>query len=232
MKNAAAERFTPTHHALLFAWISRAVVEQVGRERGERAIRKAVRRYGEERGGRMALRAQADGASLSMTNYMAYGEWKADPGESEHTVFEEEGRVRTEVHRCPWHQAWEEAGLMEYGRLYCLEIDTSLARGFNPELTLEVNSTLSNDGRDCEFVFRDAEEITEKRGKVMPWSYHLGHLYWTMFRVLAEELGEEGEQAAGAALERFTAQCGREAGRAVESYRDTDFGCLPGTGTT
>ena len=223
MKNEAAERFTPTHHALLFAWISRAVIERTGLERGEQVVRKAIRRYGEERGERMALRAQGDGVPLNMTSYMAYGEWAADPGESEHTVFEEDAGVRTVVHRCPWHKAWEDADLMEYGRLYCLEIDTALARGFNPELTLEVNRTLSNDGQDCEFVFRDAEGIVEKKGKVMPWPYHLGHLYWTMSRVLVEELGEVGEQASNAALDRFNAEYGGDAGRVIEAYCDADF---------
>lgn len=227
MKTEAAESFTPAHHALLFAWLSRAVIEQVGRDRGERVIRKAIRRYGEERGLRMALRAQGDGNTLSMTNYMAYGEWKANPEETEQTLFAEDAGIRMEVHRCPWHRAWEEAGIMEYGRLYCLEIDTALARGFNPELTLEVNSTLSNDGRNCEFVFRQAEGIVKKKEKEMPWPYHLGHLYWTMSRVIAEELGEEGQQASHTALERFTAQCGREATLLIESYRDTDFRRLP-----
>ncbi|MBT4496621.1 MAG: L-2-amino-thiazoline-4-carboxylic acid hydrolase [Gemmatimonadetes bacterium] len=230
MTNEKSGEFSPAHHALLFAWLSRAIVTRVGAERGEEIVRRATRRYGEERGWRMALRAQAAGDSLSMANYMAYGEWAADPGESEHTVFVEEGRVRTEVHRCPWHKAWEADELMEYGRLYCLEIDCALAWGFNPDLKLEVNSSLSNDDRDCEFVFHGGEEVEKKRGWVMPWPYHVGHLYWTVRRAVVEELGEQGVEVADEVLGRFGKRYGEEAVRSVESYRDTDFKRLPEDG--
>jgi hypothetical protein len=60
--------FTPTDHALLFAWIGREVVQRVGEEKGEAIMRKAVARYARQRGQRMALRAQANGHALTMTN--------------------------------------------------------------------------------------------------------------------------------------------------------------------
>lgn len=222
--------FSPAHHALLFAWLSRAVVTGVGAERGEEIVRRATRRYGEERGERMGLRAQAAGDALSMANFMAYGEWAAEPGEAEHTVFVEDGKVRTEVHRCPWHGAWEADELMESGRLYCLEIDCALSRGFNPDLTLEVKSNLSNDNRDCEFVYHEGAVVEERKGRVMPWPYHIGHLYWTLRRVIVEELGEEGEGAADEALGCFGERYGEEAVSVVESFRDTDFTRLPEDG--
>ena len=56
--------FTATHHALLFAWISRAVINAVGEEKGEGIIRKAVVKYGMQRGKRMAMRAKANGAEF------------------------------------------------------------------------------------------------------------------------------------------------------------------------
>ena len=43
--------FKETQHALLFAWFAKAIVEQVGEQRGEAVIRKAVRQYGEQRAG-------------------------------------------------------------------------------------------------------------------------------------------------------------------------------------
>ncbi len=52
--------FTEEHHAMLFALISKAVIERAGEQHGEAIIRKAVRQYGAERGRRMALRAQAN----------------------------------------------------------------------------------------------------------------------------------------------------------------------------
>ncbi len=80
MAQQAEPRLTATHHAPLFAWAARELCRAAG-DRGEGIVRRAVRRYGEQRGRRMALRAQADGHPLDMVHYMAYGEWRAEQGE-------------------------------------------------------------------------------------------------------------------------------------------------------
>jgi len=208
MKSETPDSFFPKHHALLFGWISKAVHDRVGAEKAEEVIRKAVRRYGEERGGRMALRAEANGHKLSMVNYLAYGEWQ--PGH---------------VHKCPWHEAWAENDLLPYGRLYCQEVDEALVRGFNPDLEIEVNGTKSEGEKHCEFVFHDANlgfintlllgyrrAIKPAGNAVMPWDYHLGHLFKTVGEVLSEELGELGVEAMDAALEDFKESFGEGAG--------------------
>jgi hypothetical protein len=228
MSDRSRDTFTATHHALLFAWISREVVERIGVEEGEAVMRAVVRRYGEERGRRMALRALADGQTLSMASFLAHGEWEVGPGQMARQVIEKPPDVLTHVHRCPWHAAWVENDLMEYGRLYCLEIDEALVRGFNPDLGLEVNRTQTNDGEYCEFVYRDVGSGMPKRGAVMPWDYHAGHLYKTAGEVLLEKLGELGREALSAALEEFSERYGQEASRLVVAYWDMDFSCVPG----
>lgn len=221
--SAKASPFTATHHALLFAWLSKAAIERAGTARGEEAVLKAVRRYGRERGGRMALRAQTAGDALSMANFMAYGEWQAAPGESEQTVVQEEGQVRSAVHRCPWSVAWDTEGLTSYGRFYCREIDTSLVKGYNANLELDVLSTRPNDGKDCVFVFRGVDETVRRRGAVMSWEYHCGHLYNTVSGVLEAELGDVGPEAKQDALEAFSGRFGEEAAAILEAHLGTDF---------
>ena len=58
--------FTAEHHALLFAWVAREAVALGGEQAAVPALRAAVRRYGEERGHRMALRAQQDGQGTGL----------------------------------------------------------------------------------------------------------------------------------------------------------------------
>ena len=228
-QNESSLTFTPMHHALLFAWISRAVIERVGREKGEDAIHRATVRYGEQRGRRMAMRAEANGHPLTMNSYKAYGEWRAKPGESESEVVRTEPQLTVNVLRCQWHRAWEENDLMPYGRLYCQDVDEALVHGFNPKLRLDVNTTLSNDNVPCEFVYHGAEPGAAKnlevdaRQTVMPWDYHLGHLYKTMGQVLIEEFEQDGEAAMRSALESFSARFGEQAAAAVLLHQDTDF---------
>ena len=215
--------FTAEHHALLFAWLSEAVIAREGGEGGAALMRRAVRRYGEERGRRMALRAQADGEPLSMANFMAYGELPATPEASESASEAAGGTIRKTITTCPWHTAWAEHDLMMHGRLYCLEIDQALVRGFNTTLRLDVNATQPSDSIPCEFVFHDVSEPGPERGRVMPWAYHLGHLYWTMAAVIIDSLGQEGAAATKAALTRFGERYGKKAAGVVLGYREVDF---------
>jgi len=234
-------RFTASHHAVLFALLARSVITHLGVESGEKVVRQAVRRYGEQRGRRMALRAQRDGEQLTMLNYMAYGEWRTEPGESAQRSVELVPHARSFADRCPWQQAWMESDLLRYGRLYCLEIDQALVRGFNPALRLDVLSTLSNDGRPCEFIFYDAnltpenvdhldrkKTANQQKGAVLSWEYHAGHLYAAVKSMLAAELGEDGDPILQEGLTEFARRYGDEAVQAVLSYQFVDFNTLPG----
>jgi hypothetical protein len=108
-----------------------------------------------------------------------------------------------------------------------LEIDEALVRGFNAALTVDVARTRANDGEDCEFVFRGVNERGPRRGRAMPWAYHVGHLYQTVADVLVEELGPVGQEATREALAAFANRYGKGAAAVVLGYRDVDFGQLP-----
>ena len=238
--NKIRATLSPTHHALLFAWIGREVAQRVGEEQGEAIMRKAARRYGEQRGHRMALRAQANGHALTMTHFLAYGEWQAEPGTAASETVERVPHFKYRVTLCPWHNAWQENDLMPFGRFYCMEIDLALVHGFNPDLRLDVNDTLSNEGTYCEFVFYDADltaagalttedgtPVAEWEARIMPWDYHLGHLFKTAGEVVIEVLGQAGQEAMDAAITGFARRFGDEAAQIVQSYAHVDFDRLP-----
>ena len=226
--------FSETHHAVLFGLIAKETIQRFGPVEGETCIRKAIRRYGEQRGKRMAKRAQADGQELSMTNYQIYGEWlPSDPTRMQSQMKETPPDLRARVTVCPWNDAWRKYDLLQYGRLYCQGIDAALVKGFNPELSIEVGKTLSNQGEPCEFTYcnaslahQDTIRVIEERraasgGKhTMPWDYHCGHLYTTARQVLGEDFGESGVEAARVALEAFAARFGEGMAQVVlSSYR-------------
>jgi len=240
MNTESGERLTETHHALLFAWIARAVIQRVGQEKGEAAILRATQRYGEQRGRRMALRALAEGRELDMTNYLVFGEWRgSDPSKAQAEKFAAGEDVRSRVRVCPWNTAWGDEDLLPYGRLYCQEIDHALVRGYNPELELEVRQTLSNDGEPCEFIFHQADLEEARRGAanlgestVMPWAYHCGHLYASLRQTLIETFGQAGSDAVDEAMDEFAARFGERMASGVRAYQDTDFDSLPARGFT
>jgi hypothetical protein len=240
MRTQTVGEFTPTHHALMMGWISKAVVEAVGEEEGERIIRGAVVRYGNQRGRRMAMRAEANGHPRTFADYVSYAEVKLRMADFKMEFLERSPDARGRTSRCPWSAAWAENGLMQYGRFFCMEIDKAVVQGFNEDLVLEVNSTLSDGAEYCDMTFRQADLTLKKmlgiawkkavrpgRTALMPWEYHVGHLYETLGEVITEELGERAGDVMAAALEDFTARYGEAATETVLAYRDTDFDQLP-----
>lgn len=240
MKTQTVGEFTPTHHALMMAWISKAVVDAVGEEKGEQIIRRAVVRYGNQRGRRMAMRAEANGHPQTMTNYFAYAEVKLKRGDFKMELLERSPHVRGRTSTCPWTVAWEKNDLMEYGRYFCREIDRAVVQGFNDDLVLEVNATMSNGAEYCDMTFVDAnftlpkmagvawkKMVSPGRSVVMPWEYHVGHLYKTLGEVITEELGEEAAEVMATALKDFTDRYGEAARDTVLAHQTTDFDRLP-----
>ena len=233
--------FTATHHALLFAYMSRSVLERAGEERGSEIVRAAVRTYGQQRGRRMARRAKANGHPLDMLGFLVNGELRVGPGETEQAVLASAPDLVTRVQRCPWNTAWREHGVLEAGRLYCQEIDAALIRGFNPGLQITVGKTQSNEGEPCEFIFHGARlsglnKLRYLAGKSiwpgtrarLPWEYHAGNLCKTATEAISQALGAAASQAVQqAALEEFAARFGAPAAQIVRSYEATDFDAVP-----
>ena len=231
----AREAFTAEHHALLFAGIARETIALVGEGAAAPVLRAAVWRYGEQRGRRMALRAQEDGQPLSMATFLSYREWEVPAGEMQQTGVPWRGDLRVQVRRCCWATTWQREGLTEYGKYYCQEIDEALVHGFNPDLVIDVQGTRTNGSRMCQLVYHGAfegtlihEETQREQGRrMLPWSYHTAHLYATMNAVLQRELGPAGVTAVQAALEAFAKRFGAPMADAFVADAAADSGVLP-----
>ena len=71
------------NQAMMFALLCKYTVLAKGEE-GREIIQKGMKRYGRERGARMAARAGNNGDPVCLWTNQAYGEWKPDyPGQME-----------------------------------------------------------------------------------------------------------------------------------------------------
>ena len=229
------EAFTAEHHALLFAWIAQEAIVRMGKDMAVPVLRAAVRLHGEQRGHRMALRAQQDGQPLSMASYLSYREWEVPAGEMQQMGVPWRGDLRVQVRRCCWATTWQQEGLTEYGKYYCQEIDEAVVRGFNPDLVVDVKGTRTNGSRSCQLVYHGAFDGTlvheeaqrDQEKRVLPWSYHTAHLYSAVSAVLQRELGPAGVAASRAALETFAERFGAPMADSLVADAGADFDVLP-----
>ena len=99
--------FEIKHHAMLFGILAKNTV-RYAEEEGKKSLAKVVRRYGQERGHRMALRARVRGDELSMTHFLLYGEWIPEPPLIAQYDLTPSPTLISRVTRCPWCTDWKE----------------------------------------------------------------------------------------------------------------------------
>ncbi len=226
---------TIEHHALLFALISKNTLESYGEE-GKEAILQAMIVYGNERGQRMAQRALANGDELSVVNSQAYGEWI--PNYAGQMVFGRiagEPTLKTFISKCAWCEAWEKHNVLEYGKLYCVDVDNAVFQGFNPQfLCTPITTSMSFGGERCEFDWGQAftpednvalEKKKEQLGTscVKDFNYHTAHLYVSLGRTLHNILGPVTKDIMEKALSEYVCVFGQEYADAFKIHMESFY---------
>jgi len=226
--------FDVEQHAMTFAWLAQETIHRFGAD-GEKTILEGIRRYGERRGGRMAARARADGRPNDVSGYLLYGELRFGETDNEFQVVQKTPYLEVHTKQCAWHSTWSKRGMLEYGRLYCQEIDCAIIRGFNPGFRFEVDGTLTNGAPYCRFLYYDGRlgpldmlrYLWRKRRlgdrATRPWDYHVADLYKALSETLIQRFGDAGRQAVDAVMDAFAGEYGTEAADTVrKSDQNTD----------
>ncbi len=221
--------FNEKVHAYIAAKYYVHLTEHFG-ERGKAAFLHATRYYAEQRGRRMAQRAIRDGQPLTQETYNYYGEWvnteeiKAE-GCANKSAIGENGNM--EIFVCPWHTQFKEMGLPEAGALYCLDLDSSISRGFNPALGYEVDQTLHKADRCIHRLVSGDITAGASRGKnpesLRSFEYHCAHSYYAYKEVTEAIFLAEGVQVSAQVLKDFENDYGTEMAETISRYRNTNF---------
>ncbi len=226
---------TETHHGGILVAFYKSLMDACGRQQGLDTFMTAARAYGERRGRRMAMRAVRDGNPLDMASYFAYGEMLfnseglSDPGTYEVTP----GTVHERQTDCWWAREFRAMGCLECGVDYCLEIDNSVIRGFNPTLGFARTQNMHLNS-SCDFYYYGpevAEGFMETYGsRVKPGekvkyelAFHCADVYDMFCRVIGQILPEKKGAVMEAARAILAQRYGEEFFAALEAYQDRNF---------
>ena len=67
----------------------------------------------------------AHGDELTTMTNQAYGEWKPDyAGQMDFGTLRTEPTLQTYIAKCAWCEAWKKHNITEYGKYYCVNVDT------------------------------------------------------------------------------------------------------------
>lgn len=136
----------------LFAHMSKAIIDEIGEEAGERVIHQAVWNFGVERGQNIAERAKAAGGTNNIAGYLPnYDMGRGDDFTADNQYGENE--VSQLFTQCGFAEQWLADGTERYGKLYCDMIDPAIVAGYNENMECIHDRRIYEDGV-CAFCFR------------------------------------------------------------------------------
>ena len=232
------ETFTPHQHAVMFALFAKNILDIFGEKKGDLLLLSAVTQYGKERGRRMAKRCIAHNKPLNMDSYLAFSEWRYAQ-DFEKTALFDKPYCAYRIYRCPWNVSWEKSDLKKYGKYYCRAIDHAILSGFNPDLSLEMPSYLSQEGgRYCEFHWKDlivddaqiarTKLITDeiKESCIKDFIFHTAHLFSTLEKCILQLDLPKGAKAVRQTRKAFIKKCSYQEWLQVLAIKNSDFNAI------
>jgi hypothetical protein len=155
-KKAALEgaQLTPMPSLMgqMFAVFAKAVIDALGKEKGQTVIKDAVQTFGRTRGRRVAERVKAQGLELTFGNFLIYLDLDSSAA-LDFTPSLEDGNMFLNITRCAFADGAKAFGLDEYFHYYCKWVDNAILEGYNPDLVLEIPQTLSGGADSCIFRY-------------------------------------------------------------------------------
>ncbi len=136
--------------AKLYYFMADEVINVMGKEEGEEIVRRAIWKFGTNRGEGIKEVVQKKGLELNLKNMAENYDmplsnaWDADSEVSP-------DNFKEIVHYCPFAEVWKELGAEELGYIYC-EQDIALMKAFNENIDFSRNESLM-DGDDAKCRF-------------------------------------------------------------------------------
>lgn len=137
--------------ALLHMCYARALVDELGEERGKELIRKAIWDYGTKVGERTRERVQAMGLEPTIENFGKGSD--LSPLGFDHQRVVVDGEERGRAYGCTLAQVWQEYGEEALGSLYCL-VDPAKVQAYDSDWTMVHTKKVPDGDECCELVIR------------------------------------------------------------------------------
>ena len=138
--------------ATLFSFAAKAVIDELGPEKGEALLKKAIEEFGRARGRRIAGIVKGLGKPLTLKNWFIYGDM--DPRNSNPQPIDiVDGDYLMKTGECVLWNTAREFGLSDFSQFFCKYNDYAVLDGYNPDIKL-IKDYRYQTGKDhCVFRF-------------------------------------------------------------------------------
>jgi len=147
----------------MFYYLARGLIKSVETE-GEAAVRRAIRRFGRERGELMRQGHLDEGYEINIENLLAYYDLPIDVGFDNRIVESGPDVSRNEIFVCKYHDVWKTyPDGNDISKIYCEEIHHQIFGAYDPATQINLATTLTRRDECCRFAIylRPANRIPE-----------------------------------------------------------------------
>lgn len=138
--------------ALLYHFLSREIIENLGEEKGKILIRNAIKKFGEARGKSIRNKVKDAGLELNLKNFKEYYDLPLGlTHESVKIKSSSERKSWKEVRGCLFSEVIKQLKSEDAGALFC-EQDKVMALAYNSEIIFTRIQTTLTGGDCCETI--------------------------------------------------------------------------------
>ena len=137
--------------AVLFSFTARAILEELGPEKSETLLRKAIRNFGLARGRRIAAIVSGLGKPLTFKNWTIYGDLDSRNFDPQPDLVNDDLVVK--AGECTFWNAAQAFGLGDYAKVYCRYVDYAILEGYNPDVKLVLEDRHQSGKDHCLFRY-------------------------------------------------------------------------------
>jgi hypothetical protein len=121
--------------AALFSFAAKAVIEELGLEKGEALLKKAIEEFGRERGKRIAGIVKGLGKPLTLKNWFIYNDMYPQ-NTNPQPIDIVNGDYIMKTGECVLFNTTREFGLSDFSQFFCKYDDEAVFEGYNPDIKL------------------------------------------------------------------------------------------------
>ena len=151
--------------AVLHYCLSKEVIDTFG-DAGEAAVRRAVLKYGRERGRKIRKEVLARKLPLTVENLSKFYDLPLPLAWRSGVVRAEKNYLEKKVTYCPFAEEWKRLKAEKHGLIYC-EQDLSMRKGYNPDLDVKQFTNVLSAEPHCHTIVqlkRKRKTAGKKRG--------------------------------------------------------------------
>ena len=136
---------------LMYYHLAREMIESFGDD-GEKALRRAIRNYGHERGARLRKRHEEMGLPINIKSLFTHYDLPTHPGDVRRREILKDDELLSYILVCPYQKLWAAHGGNDIGKIYCEEFHQAMWEAYRDDIVVEIPEILTKGDEHCRFV--------------------------------------------------------------------------------